>query len=209
MSTSNVIEPGEWITLSILGLIATTLNIRILFKEYTKRQLQDIQFTTKWLRIHSLISHMFGIGYAITWTVDYLPFTCYFSAPLQFTCGTSQLLFIGFYQLSRLYYSFSKSNVYSNKGYRNWVFITMFSIGILILINGCVSSWLVIPYPSHCGINDKAQYYPNMNGYRASKVFLLYIYEIVNFSHFFIFEPVFNFEDIIICRYIVFLIYPL
>ena len=65
---------------------------------------------------------------------------------------------MGFYQLSRLYYCFSKNKIYSNKAYPNYLFIIMYIIGILLLFIGILSAWFGYIIIGKCGINNKFQY---------------------------------------------------
>lgn len=50
---------------------------------------------------------------------------------------------MGFYQLSRLDYCFSKEKVYSNKGYPSWLFLAMYAIGICGVMSMLIAPWLL------------------------------------------------------------------
>ena len=82
---------------------------------------------------------------------------CYITGFIQNVFYSSQLILMGFYQLSRLYYCFSKNKAYSNKGYSNWIFIIMITIGLLLNIIYPLINLLsgIIILKSQCHINTK------------------------------------------------------
>ena len=94
-------------------------------------------------------------------TLAWLPGFCYFVTILAIIALTIQLSCFGCYQLARLYYCFAKDQIYSNKGYPNWLFTIMYIIGAIILISFTAIS--LLPFPSiiqsECGINSKYEYY--------------------------------------------------
>ena len=105
----------------------------------------------------------FGVFYGFAIFTAYFDGFCLFGMLTPTStiglCGS----FMGFYQLSRLYYCFSRNQVYSSKGYRNFVFIVMYIIGFLFTLN-------TISYPiyfmnknlkiDYCGINAQYEYHP-------------------------------------------------
>ena len=67
---------------------------------------------------------------------------------------------MGFYQLSRLYYSFANSQIHSNKGYPKCIFIIMIIFGVLIMINLVILSIIFHDGPyMECGLDSKWQFY--------------------------------------------------
>ena len=65
-----------------------------------------------------------------------------------------------FYQLSRLHYCFANSKIHSNKGYPKWLFIIMFTIGVILLINWPIAVvFFGFFFFSNCGINAKLEFH--------------------------------------------------
>ena len=72
------------------------------------------------------------------------------------------ILSMGFYQLSRLHYCFSNSQIHSDKGYPKWLFNIMYTIGIILAINYIASIEFVKNghiFQTKCGINDKYEFF--------------------------------------------------
>eukprot|EP01084_Bolivina_argentea_P305328 527454_1 len=161
---SNTKEAVEWISISLIGLFALIANSWILRREYKKRQLHDITFTTKWLKIWSLLGIIAGIIWSFLVCMQYYPIVCQIGDQSTMATVVAQGVVIGFYQLSRLYYCFSQSKVYSNKGYSNGLFYVMFFIGSFLFINVVCFPWLItfaVDTLYACGINNNYQYFNN------------------------------------------------
>jgi len=62
-----------------------------------------------------------------------------------------QFLSLGFYQLSRLHYCFSRDRVHSDKGYPFWAFTVMISIGIVMSLSWILNFIIVEPLTLKCG----------------------------------------------------------
>ena len=160
---NNIIHlaPIVWISKSVIGLFTMIINFVIFKKEWKKRKSKKINFTNKYLQIFSFITIIFGVLYGFCTFL--LPFNifCHFASPMNITCIICECLFMGYYQLSRLYYCFSSHKIYSNKGYPNWLFIIMYIFGILLSFTGILSTWLSENILRSCGINKKYQYFEN------------------------------------------------
>eukprot|EP01084_Bolivina_argentea_P278409 475608_1 len=157
---SNVIHPIELTSITMIALLCFILNIKILNKQHKKRKSCDSKFTTKSLELFSLLSVLFAALYNMDNIVRYFPISCKFSNPLSISLIACQFYFIGLYQLSRLHYCFSQTQVYSNKGYPNWLFTIMYTVGTLWLINCWIFPYVFAPWKLMCGINSKFQYFP-------------------------------------------------
>lgn len=155
----NIRSAAEWICIALCALLASILNIKILWTECKKRQLEDTKFTTKWLQLFSLLTIIFGTLFTMIRFLGYLPIFCLINGALLYSSIVSQIVFMGFYQLSRIYYCFSQSQVYSKKGYPNCLFIIMFIIGVLVAVNVWFYAWIWMGPNSKCGINNKYQYF--------------------------------------------------
>ena len=121
---------GPWIWAFILLII----NSVILHREYKKRAAKDITFTTKLLQVWSILCIITGCITLFTGVTYGLDGFCYFSQHLWIICYGAQQLFMGFYQLSRLYYCFANEQIYSKKGYSKWIFVIMIIIALSVLI---------------------------------------------------------------------------
>eukprot|EP01084_Bolivina_argentea_P254968 428753_1 len=87
---------------------------------------------------------------------------------------------MGFYQLSRLSYCFSKTEMYPNN-----IFITMYSIGVILILISLVYPLLDGLIPTHCGIDQTYNYYvkyldfdlqPVKKILRVNFVLLMFVY---------------------------------
>ena len=88
-----------------------------------------------------------------------LPGFCYFGNYLFLLSIYFQTIFMGFYQLSRIHYCFSKkSKGFAKNGYSIWVFIVMYTIGTILIIYASVYP-LIQGITTSCGINVNYQYY--------------------------------------------------
>ena len=156
-----ILTPSEWIPTTIIASIGTMTTFSILIKERAKRKLSSTTFITKYLEYTS-----YGCiiaGFISSFALLLLPFNgfCFFVGFVHVFIFSTQATLMGFYQLSRLYYCFSKTQVYSNKGYSSWVFILMVIIGILLLINWPLANLFsgVLILKSKCGIDKHGQFY--------------------------------------------------
>ena len=134
------------------------INGTIFKKEIDKRRSDGIHFTTDSLALWSFLCISCGPFIGFWMILSYIDGTCYFADFLLFISFASQPLFMGFYQLSRLYYCFAQSQVYSTKGYSNYVFIIMFLIGIFLIINIIILYSMQYGFIISCGMNNKYQY---------------------------------------------------
>ena len=81
---------------------------------------------------------------------SYIPGFCIINYALSIPAALGQSFAMQCYQLSRLYYCFSKNQVHSDKGYANWLFISLASLLIIWFVSG-VASWYSM-YPERCYI---------------------------------------------------------
>ncbi len=66
----------------------------------------------------------------------------------------AQVVFMGMFQLTRLYLCFSNDQVHGKNGYPQWVFVVMVSLGVLYFVSGVSLSIMAIPHPSSCGFRS-------------------------------------------------------
>ena len=159
-SKQNVRTAIEWIPGAITYLIAVVIISRFLIHELKKRKKEDTKFTTKSLQYLSLISMITALTANLFFSLNEVYGICVFATLLANIIFSIQMLLMGFYQLSRLYYCFSNNQIHSNKGYSKWVFAIMISIGLFLMIDFIL---LVIIYNEdpyiQCGINSKLEFY--------------------------------------------------
>ena len=153
-------SPSEWIPGAIISIIATIITSRILRNEIHKRKKPDTTFTTKSLQYSSLLSMICGVLSNVSGALNEINGLCIFMHLLWSVMFGMQAILMGLYQLSRLYYCFSNTNIHSNKGYPQWVFIFMTIMGGVLLIN-----WILLTIfgihglKAKCGINSKLEFY--------------------------------------------------
>ena len=157
----NTVPPVEWIPGAIVSIIITFINLTILKNEIAKRRLPDSTFTTKSLQYSSLISIIAAFISNLLLSLHEIDGFCNFSRFLSHFMFATQYLFMGFYQLSRLYYCFSNDKIHSNKGYPKWVFIIMIIFGVSLSINWVLTMHTYTGYSlnNKCGINSRFEFY--------------------------------------------------
>ena len=155
---SQIIQPHEWITIIFVAFIGIILNSRLLRKEWAKRNSNHspLIFSSKFLKYFSVCTLIFGIAYPVVKLCSYIPITCHFSPPLRFISIFGQGVFMGYYQLSRLFYSFSQNKSYSEKGYSSKLFIILYTFGLVIFLNAISFPWL-FAVNAECFYNDQYQ----------------------------------------------------
>ena len=146
----------EWIVNIISLSLSSVIGLLILISELKQRRKSSTSFTTKWMKIFSLSCIICCVTYSLFAVLAYIPLVCTVSVLMR--GGSLMLLFMGFYQISRLYYCFSNEQVHSQKGYSKCTFRILIASGIFIFINFMTASTLTWT-PKKCGYNDQADYY--------------------------------------------------
>ena len=164
MSTDSVVirSPYYWITLSVIYLLFCFTNLLILKSEYHQRNDSSITFTTKWLKIFSMSCIICGFINPVFSLLGFVPYVCVLSEFINILATILEPLFMGYYQLSRLYYCFSNNQIHSNKGYPKCLFIYMYIFGVFLGVNTIPTMLfndtqvLII---SSCGYDDNYNFY--------------------------------------------------
>ena len=73
------------------------------------------------------------------------PGLCLLKSCANATLFSLQYVFMGFFKLGALHYSFSRSQLHHRKGYPLWVFVVMTTIGILVIVSAVILFTLVHP----------------------------------------------------------------
>ena len=150
-------EAIVWIPQAITALLSTILHFFMLKHELKVRKDGGVKFTNNYSKYTSLSCLISGFMVSLLVTVSKLNIFCIFSGFGTYICTTFQGGAMGFYQLSRLYYTFANSSILSNKGYPKWVFIIMTIIGVFCMVIIPFSRiYMIAPI---CGIiNRKLEY---------------------------------------------------
>ena len=154
-----------WIFRLLIGIIGIAITAKLLHTEIKKRRLQTTHFSSQYLRITSAVCFWCGPISPTLLICSVIPGFCM----MRFIGSTmtfyTQILFLSFYQLSRLHYCFSNQQLHAKKGYPFWVFVMMVIIGIILWISGlmlhifvdtlpCIKMWIhkrhliLLPIPS-------------------------------------------------------------
>ena len=152
------LSPLRWCIWLIIGIIATMLTGLVAFCECKKRQSETSWFASDYLKITSAISIGCGSVAALQSCLDILPGFCMIQYTLSPIARQTQFIFMGFYQLSRLHYCFSKTSSHHQNGYPKWLFIVMVSVGIILLILWSILLSLGHPLPSTCGFQGDSSF---------------------------------------------------
>ena len=147
-----------WPIYSLIGFIAMIIQIVIIYKELKKRKSEhaNVIFISKWLRIFSTICLVCGVLVGFCAMVQLLPGTCFLAWHIKHILIQTQVVTMGLFQLSRLYYCFSQSNTYTHMGYSNKLFIVMYGIGIAILLTSTTTVWFKVP--KYCGFDQEFRF---------------------------------------------------
>ena len=117
-----------WLIPTGISFICFVICVYILLREKRKRQQPDHITVSKHLSISSYLCIAHGSINTLLQTVSYLPGLCLISDVLDALLIYTQISAMEYYQLSRLYYCFSRKQVHSNNGYPNWVFVVLLSL---------------------------------------------------------------------------------
>ena len=146
--------PAAWTIRLVLGMVGFAITGRVLYSEVKKRRLPTVQFYSQHLRITSAVCIWFAPITPLSLMLTLIPGFCM----IRFICNMvpfyTQFVFLGFYQLSRLHYCFSNKQLHGNKGYPQWVFVVMVTIGIILWTYAFILHILVDILPSKCGYTD-------------------------------------------------------
>eukprot|EP01084_Bolivina_argentea_P134276 236877_1 len=134
MAIAGTYPPLEWITMLIFLIIATIINSWITYEEIQKRNKNEMIHASKYLQLFSIVCLIGGIIGPFSHSLYYIPDLCHFVSAFGSGGYGVQVIFMGYYQLSRLHYCFANTQIHSNKGYPTILFIILFMIGGLLLI---------------------------------------------------------------------------
>ena len=157
----SVYPPARWIILTMTALINVVIVLIILKQEIKKRVEPAAKFTTTSLKYTSFTCIVSGFIANVSFLLLYLDGFCIFASYIGSVFLGLQGISMGLYQLSRLYYCFSNSQIHSDKGYPRWVFIIMVIFGVLLTLSGLIAALFndSFGFNAKCGINSNLEYY--------------------------------------------------
>eukprot|EP01084_Bolivina_argentea_P200131 342270_1 len=132
------VSPTGWIISTINCILGMIVHIWLLKKERKKRQSCNILWISKYIQYLPLIVMISGFLNILFTFFMCLPDFCYFGGMCFSITVAFQFVSLGYYQLSRLFYCFSESQIHSKIGYSKLTFIIMISIGFLVFIVGII-----------------------------------------------------------------------
>lgn len=155
--------PADYIiTQQIIGAFFAIINSYVVFKEIRKRCLDAPNFASWSLKWLSLLCIIGGFLHAFIWFLHYFDGLCGFLFSVSNYINTALPIFVGLYQLSRLYQCFAHQNV--AVGYPKWMFYILATFGILYLL-------ALIPFLASrtqhesCGLTTKYEFYAVYRGW--------------------------------------------
>ena len=120
-----------WSMSTGISFICFVICTSIFCQERQKRQQQDHLTVSKYLSIPSYLCIVLGAITTFFHILSYIPVLCIIRDILVTPIVTLQISTMECYQLTRLYYCFSRTQVHSNNGYPNWVFVVLFSLTVI------------------------------------------------------------------------------
>ena len=136
MKTKTVEVPlVHWLLAMAMSFTFFMICVTILGREKRNRQRQPTGniVPSKLLSIFSYCCILLGPFNALWSCWRFLPGFCY-TTRFFWSLSHSQFVAMECYQLSRLYYCFSRNQVHSDKGYPNWIFIFMFTVLVIWML---------------------------------------------------------------------------
>ena len=132
--------PIEWIGESISFFVLFTFNAMILKKVLKKDSKTETKFTNKYFKFLAITSIASGSFVGLFGVLSNIPLFCTFSGFFSIIFLVIQSVFLTYYQIYRLYYCFSNDQIHSNYGYSKCLFIIMYTIGAILLIDSILLS---------------------------------------------------------------------
>ena len=131
-----ILSVQEWLPISITAFVFGITSLCILRSEIYRRGIPSAQFPNPFLKHLSILCMVFSFLCQFFWMLYGFPGACTFVGYIGFSFSLFSGHTMGLYQVSRLYYCFSNSQVHSKRGYPKAVFIIMYTLLILSVICG-------------------------------------------------------------------------
>ena len=134
----------NWLTSSGISFFSFCITVVIFLKERQKRRQPDRVIVSKYLSVFSYLCIIAAPIATLLLVVVYVPALCHVSRILVTPAHYLQQAAMECYQLSRLYYSFSKKQVHSEIGYPNWVFMLLTTVLIIWILAALTMRYLSV-----------------------------------------------------------------
>lgn len=170
---SHSIQCAVWGVISLLSLFFLIPNAVMLTIEVNKQRTVGCP-KYKFLRIWSILTITTGLVYCIVNCVRYISGLCYITWYLSHASIRLQPVFLGNFQLSRLYYCFAaRTEGMGANGYPRWVFVLMFAV------SGICATSIAIPYgfmiPELCYIDPDYMYHAHYVPFSTANSSMMYM----------------------------------
>lgn len=130
----------------------------IVVKEMKKRRNGSAEFESNSMKWISLFALMGGLIVAFASLLSHFNGLCHFMEAVSDIAAYSETLFVGLYQLLRLYHMFAHTRVYS--GYHISTFILMASAGIAVMVCVVIVLFRTLGIVrTHCGLDSHYRFY--------------------------------------------------
>ena len=160
MGYEKELGPANWIIRILIGFTSFVTTGSLLHSEIRKRRLPTTLFSSGLLRLTSAGSLWCAPIASLLLVFTVIPVSCMMRWVGTMIALYTQMAFLGFYQLSRLYYCFSNQQLHGKHGYPICLFLVMGIIGIIIWISGVFLKIFVNTFASKCGYrNDLSFFY--------------------------------------------------
>ena len=130
---------SQWIATTVIYSMFAIFSAVILKSEIYQRKDGSSSFTNNWFKNFSFSCVFFGFIYQLFNALQHVPYLCTFIVYIGSMSSIIQIISLGFYQLSRLYYCFANEQVHFDKGYPKWLFILKSMIGIIMSL-----CWIIL-----------------------------------------------------------------
>ena len=114
-----------WLASTAISIISFVMTTAMNACERQRRKQPDSIFASKYLSVFSRLCIAMGPITTLIATVSFVPGMCLISGHLRGPSLFMQIVAMECYQLSRLYYCFSRDQVHSDKGYPKWIFCAL------------------------------------------------------------------------------------
>ena len=154
VSETELISPFQWTTTIVESFVSLIITAYVLGRERYNRQRRRVPFSSRHLSKFSFICIATGPVVSIWNILRYFKGICLITRNTYSVLFMTQCAAMECFQLSRLYYCFSKKQAYSDKGYPKWVFWFMYS-WLVLAVTSLVFAIQIMNPTTNCGINSK------------------------------------------------------
>ena len=159
-----VLNPSTWALMCGFYLASSGISFIMLYSEIKHRTNVETTFTNNYFKFLSITPIICGFSQSVLYLTAFIPGLCLFTNMIAFIAYIAEPLILGFYQLYRLYYCFSNSQIHSHRGYPKWVFIIMYGYGTF-WGPAFITFWFINHNDVSILINSECGYFGNYDFY--------------------------------------------